>query len=300
MAEEQQPADIPEAGSLEKENVSTDKSLADIEEAERRITHVDSTFDSWALLRDVRFEKILFIAGIGLMIAMAVIVYILLSKVDDRRSENITLAAQVESDFYGTLLKDKDYVFIYRLKDGLHQYDPLTNTSTKIATAQGVGNPTNSRQGGFTFRNGLHAQIVDGSGKVVLELGDTAIHIDDILLAPDGNSVIFDVRPASSEAQNKFGLRLGAYEYRLGEEEFETLVSDASPGISDDNYESHFIRILSFSTNGRYLAYTNQNTLFLYDRLSSASIRIAVLDSTTQEPATAWVERPEIQAEEAR
>jgi len=286
------PVKPPEGELLGDEAPEGGQTLDQIEKAKRRITHVDSTFDPLAILKDLRFERIMFVAGIGLMVALTIIGFAFYNTIE-LREEKLTLASQVESDFYARLLKDKNFVFNYRLDEGLFEYDPLLNTSVSVTSAQGVTNVSSQSTGGYSVTNNTNARVIDGVGTVILELGDTAIHIDDLLLAPDGNSVVFDVRPSNEQAENKFGLRLGAYEFVLGADDFQTLVSDASTGARDPAYDEHFVQILSFSPNGRYLAYTNQSNLWLYDRLSKGSVNVAELDSAAQEPDTGWNERTE-------
>jgi len=287
---------LPQESVLGDETPSGNQTLDEIEKSKRRIRHVESGFDALSIIRDVRFEKIMFVVGIGLIVGLTIVGYIFYSTIEIRE-QNLSLASQVEADFYARLLKDKDYLFNYELDQGVLEYDPLLNLSKPVSSARGLGDVDSQTRGGYTIKNGTNAQIIDSDGLVALELGDPSIHIDDLLLAPDGYSIVFDVLPADKQAEAKFGLRLGAYEIKLGDEEFETLVSDASTGIEAEDYASHFIQILSFSPNGRYLAYTNQNKLGLYDRLSGATIEIAELDSATQEPRTAWNERPGVEIE---
>lgn len=289
---------IPKEETLEDAAPASGATLDELEKAKRRITHVENDFDAFGIIRDVRFERIMFAVGIGLVVSLSIIFYIFYNTVETREYR-LSLAAQVEADFYAKLLKDKDYVFSYQLAE-LKQYDPLTSITTDLSEADGLGKLSSSTDGGYRVSNGVNAQVFNQSGKLVLELGDDAIHIDTLLLAPDGNSFIFDVKPANRQAEEKFGLRLGAYEFKLDGDDFETLVSDASSGIDEPEYINHFVQILSFSPNGRYLAYTNQGKLWLFDRLSNASVEIAALDRADQQPDTGWAERiePEIEQSE--
>lgn len=261
-------------------------------EKDDRFRHVDYDDERVLQFGDRKFEKIMMAIGVAIVLTMFVLISLFYSTIEVRDIEDNSISAQVESSFFGRFITDKDYVITYRINGQLYEYDPLENSVDENASPQGVGPVSSKSSGGYRVNPADSSAIIDSSGREIISLGDPAVAIDTVLVAPDGNSVIFDTHPANTqEAQAKYGLRVGAYEVHLEDSRFDVLVSDASPGIEDPTYKEHFVEILSISPNGRYLAYTNRNKLRLYDRLSGASVVIDDLPYASYLPDTGWTER---------
>jgi len=259
---------------------------------DERLVHVEKEDERVKHFGDRRFEKIMMGVGIAIVVIMFMLIFLFYKTVEVRNADEETLASQIEKNFFGKYISDKDYLFEFKVNATTYDYDPLLNETTEAVSAQGIGPVSSKSTGGFRVNPGDRSAILNGSGKEVLSLGDPAVAINTVLVSPDGNSVIFDTEPADAQAKAKYGLRLGAYELHLEDDRFETLVSDASVGIDAPEYLEHFVQILSISPNGRYVAYTNRSTLRLYDRLSGATVLVKELSSPSIQPDTGWSERP--------
>lgn len=265
----------------------------DMENEEDRITHSDSTLDSFATVSNIGFERILFGAGIGLFVVLFILAFTFYSTLESETQtrEDSALVITQADKFYEDLLEDKNYVFIYEDGSEVKSYDPLNTDVNEDADSSKLTSSTARLTGNFTVTNG-GSRVVDPQGATVMEIKDPAIEIDKLISMPSGASFVFDVEPATRQAEEAFGLRTGAYEYNIEEEKVYTLVSDASPGSGTPGYRDHYVNILTISPHGRYLSYTNDSKLWLYDRLSNASLEIAELANALVLPDTGWQLRP--------
>ena len=273
MGEDKNPLQGQSLEELESQVKGEPDEAFNIENEEERITHYDETLDPFATVANISFERILFGAGIGLLVVLFVIAFTFYTTLQVDNQGN-TLVISEAGSIYEDLLEDENYIFTYKVGAVIGGYDPLNSEFEEDAKSTALKSVNTRTNGNFNVVDNAQ-RVTDGQGNTVMVMEDPALQINKLISLPDGNSFVFDVKPATQQAKDKFGLRLGAYEYDLEDKQVITLVSDASPGSGTPGYLDNYVYILSLSPHGRYLAYANSSKLWLYDRLSGASIDIA-------------------------
>jgi hypothetical protein len=247
-----------------------------------RVTHLDFNSQPEFVPATKAEYKLI---GIGIATALVVIIggvfLFSMAETADPTAEERVIELPVDENVA------KDYQLYYSSGGTVYAYNPVKNESAVSAAA---ASPTLDHPVGdfsvSTAADGTAQVVANADGRVIVKFEDPATTIGNMYISPSGQFLAVDLRPTPAH-QSEWGVRIGLYEIDVLNGTMEALLPETSPGQGDPAYFDHLIQVLSWSPDGRFIAYDKAGHLWLYDKYSGNSLDIADVGTNNRTP-TVW------------